>query len=133
MQNGDQTSKEKDEDPHQGDIVQKSIGVLGKWHIWICLAIFLVKFPVAWHQLSIVFVAPRTDFYCADTALDKCNPNCTAHVFNRWENDYYFARIMILVLSLHKFVIGQKSNFQLTAFSDQLQTTNRALSKCDIF
>lgn len=83
MQNGDQTSKEKDEDPHQGDIVQKSIGVLGKWHIWICLAIFLVKFPVAWHQLSIVFVAPRTDFYCADTALDKCDPNCTAHVFNR--------------------------------------------------
>lgn len=85
MQNGDQPSKEKNEDLHHVDIVQKSIGVLGKWHIWICLAIFLVKFPVAWHQLSIVFVAPRTDFYCVDTTLDKCDPNCTAHVFNRWD------------------------------------------------
>ncbi|CAG9768665.1 unnamed protein product [Ceutorhynchus assimilis] len=91
MQNGsstkhppsDQSKQEKSEEQNNVDIIEKSIGVLGKWHIWICLAIFLVKFPVAWHQLSIVFVAPRTDFFCAETNLDKCAKNCSTHIFNR--------------------------------------------------
>ncbi|XP_066150435.1 organic cation transporter protein-like [Euwallacea fornicatus] len=74
--------QQKDGVPHV-DIVQKSIGVLGRWHIWICLAIFLVKFPVAWHQLSIVFVAPRTEFECADPELNKCAANCSRHTFDR--------------------------------------------------
>ncbi|KAH1020288.1 hypothetical protein HUJ04_009977 [Dendroctonus ponderosae] len=82
MQNGTARDEPRKESEHV-DIVQKSIGVLGKWHIWVCLAIFLVKFPVAWHQLSIVFVAPRTEFYCVDPNLDKCARNCSAHVFNR--------------------------------------------------
>ncbi|ENN73834.1 hypothetical protein YQE_09568, partial [Dendroctonus ponderosae] len=81
-QNGTARDEPRKE-PEHVDIVQKSIGVLGKWHIWVCLAIFLVKFPVAWHQLSIVFVAPRTEFYCVDPNLDKCARNCSAHVFNR--------------------------------------------------
>ncbi|XP_019877801.1 organic cation transporter protein-like isoform X2 [Aethina tumida] len=65
------------------DIIQKSIGVLGKWHLWVCLAIFLVKFPVAWHQLSIVFLTPPVNFSCADPELDKCAKNCTEHIFDR--------------------------------------------------
>lgn len=65
------------------DIIQKSIGVLGRWHLWICFIIFLVKFPVAWHQLSIVFVAPPIDFVCADNATDKCSINCTNLIFDR--------------------------------------------------
>ncbi|XP_076253252.1 organic cation transporter protein-like isoform X2 [Rhynchophorus ferrugineus] len=95
MENGEKTEKDNqepaqpdneepdDKEPPQPDIVQKSIGVLGKWHIWICLAIFLVKFPVAWHQLSIVFVAPRMEFSCFNASLDKCDPSCSLHIFNR--------------------------------------------------
>ncbi|KAF2881386.1 hypothetical protein ILUMI_24784 [Ignelater luminosus] len=70
------------DDPNN-DIVQKSIGVMGRWHIWVCFVIFLVKFPVAWHQLSIVFVAPPITFTCADNSTDKCSANCSSHVFNR--------------------------------------------------
>ncbi|KAL3277354.1 hypothetical protein HHI36_012704 [Cryptolaemus montrouzieri] len=65
------------------DVVEKSIGNLGKWQIWVCLAIFLVKFPVAWHQLNIVFEAPPAEFFCANNKTDRCFSKCSDHVFNR--------------------------------------------------
>ncbi|KAI4502390.1 hypothetical protein M0802_002302 [Mischocyttarus mexicanus] len=40
------------------------MGVMGPWHIVIAIALSLVKLPVAWHQLSIVFLAPPTNFSC---------------------------------------------------------------------
>lgn len=40
------------------------MGSLGPWHIVIAVALSLVKFPVAWQQLSIVFLAPPTNFSC---------------------------------------------------------------------
>lgn len=84
MKNGSTEPTEKENVNNEDvDIVQKSIGVLGRWHIWICLAIFLVKFPVAWHQLSIVFLAPTAEFICANISLDKCDEQCSVHVFNR--------------------------------------------------
>lgn len=46
------------------DTVQEAMGSMGPWHIVIVVAISLVKFPVAWHQLSIVFLAPPTNFSC---------------------------------------------------------------------
>ncbi|XP_071562765.1 organic cation transporter protein-like isoform X2 [Temnothorax nylanderi] len=46
------------------DPVQEAMGSMGPWHIVIAVAISLVKFPVAWHQLSIVFLAPPTNFSC---------------------------------------------------------------------
>ncbi|KAK9884735.1 hypothetical protein WA026_007580 [Henosepilachna vigintioctopunctata] len=67
----------------KNDIIEKSIGVLGRWQLWVCLAIFLVKFPVAWHQLNIVFEAPPAEFSCADNTTDKCSNECSQHVFNR--------------------------------------------------
>ncbi|XP_018565831.1 organic cation transporter protein isoform X2 [Anoplophora glabripennis] len=80
MQNG--TEKGPPKDKADVDIIQKCIGVLGRWHIWVCLIIFLVKFPVAWHQLSIVFVAPPVTFTCAENITDKCSSNCSSHVFD---------------------------------------------------
>lgn len=66
------------------DIVQQSIGSLGRWHLFVCLAIFCVKFPVAWHQLSIVFLAPPIlEFNCSDPEIDTCAPECPYHEFNR--------------------------------------------------
>ncbi|XP_063902776.1 organic cation transporter protein-like [Zophobas morio] len=65
------------------DIIQKSIGVFGRWHITVCFIIFLVKFPVAWHQLSIVFLAPPADFSCIENGTDQCSADCTKHIFDR--------------------------------------------------
>lgn len=65
------------------DVIEKSMGTLGRWHLWICAAIFLVKFPVAWHQLNIVIESPPVEFTCIDNATDKCEDSCTAHVFDR--------------------------------------------------
>ncbi|CAH1381289.1 unnamed protein product [Tenebrio molitor] len=65
------------------DIIQKTTGDLGRWHIAMCIIICLVKFPVAWLQLSIVFLAPPTTFTCVDNSTDQCSQNCTAHEFDR--------------------------------------------------
>ncbi|XP_014610650.1 PREDICTED: WD repeat and HMG-box DNA-binding protein 1-like [Polistes canadensis] len=46
------------------DVIQDAMGIMGPWHIVIAIALSLVKFPVAWHQLSIVFLAPPTNFSC---------------------------------------------------------------------
>ncbi|XP_014482711.1 PREDICTED: organic cation transporter protein-like [Dinoponera quadriceps] len=48
------------------DAIQEAMGHMGPWHLVIVIAISLVKFPVAWHQLSIVFLAPPTNFTCID-------------------------------------------------------------------
>lgn len=34
------------------DPVQKAIGDLGHWQIFVCAIVFLLKFPVAWHQMG---------------------------------------------------------------------------------
>ncbi|XP_060523851.1 organic cation transporter protein-like isoform X2 [Cylas formicarius] len=77
-------SQENEKHHHEvTDVVKSSIGTLGKWHIWTCLAIFLVKFPVAWHQLSIVFVAAPVNFSCAESGEQRCSANCSSHLFDR--------------------------------------------------
>ncbi|KAK5650951.1 hypothetical protein RI129_001980 [Pyrocoelia pectoralis] len=65
------------------DIIEKSIGVLGRWHIAIYLAVILCKLPALWQQLSIVVLAPPTNFTCIDNVTDKCSPNCSSIVFDR--------------------------------------------------
>ncbi|KYM96439.1 WD repeat and HMG-box DNA-binding protein 1 [Cyphomyrmex costatus] len=64
------------------DPIQEAMGSMGLWHIVIAVAISLVKFPVAWHQLSIVFLAPPTNFSCIaplsatnDSMIMKCEVN----------------------------------------------------------
>ncbi|KAJ8984883.1 hypothetical protein NQ317_002723 [Molorchus minor] len=81
VQNGKDKFQEKDD--QNVDIIQRCIGVLGRWQIYVCLIIFLVKFPVAWHQLSIVFVAPRVNFTCAENDTKDCAANCSKHVFDQ--------------------------------------------------
>ncbi|XP_018406233.1 PREDICTED: organic cation transporter protein-like [Cyphomyrmex costatus] len=77
------------------DAVQIAIGNLGRWQIIVCLAISLVKFPVAWHQLAIVFMAPHQDYNCTEPATteeyskDQCtvNLNGTLIECTEWEYD----------------------------------------------
>lgn len=77
----DVENQKEEEDP-----LTKAIGALGKWQIWICFVVFLVKFPVAWHQMSIIFLAPPTNFTCAsmpDNGFDNvCYSNCTDYEYD---------------------------------------------------
>ncbi|KAF7997518.1 hypothetical protein HCN44_006089 [Aphidius gifuensis] len=90
-------TNEKDETTNEHeeiDAVQKAMGGLGRWQILVCLAISLVKFPVAWHQLAIVFMAPQSQGYnCTNPphieTKDQCvlNINGTQIECQSWEFD----------------------------------------------
>lgn len=45
--------------------------------------IFLLKFPVAWHQMGIIFLAPPVFFNCSNATLDKCDKACPSYSYNR--------------------------------------------------
>lgn len=76
-------TNEKSPDLSKIDPIQHAMGQFGRWHFLICGIIFLLKFPVAWHQMSIIFMAPKIEFECNDKDIDKCSANCTEHIFNR--------------------------------------------------
>ncbi|KAH1012958.1 organic cation transporter protein [Dendroctonus ponderosae] len=46
------------------DRIQETIGDFGKWQLKISILMSLIKFPIAWFQMSIVFLAPPTNFWC---------------------------------------------------------------------
>lgn len=76
------------ENPKVEDPFTKAIGAIGKWQIWVCFVVFLVKFPVAWHQMSIIFLAPPMNFTCSEAAETKvfdsvCQANCTHYEYDR--------------------------------------------------
>ncbi|KAK0180095.1 hypothetical protein PV327_005772 [Microctonus hyperodae] len=63
------------------DAIQEALGGLGRWQIIVCLAISLVKFPVAWHQLAIVFMAPQNQkFNCTSPARTPAKDQCIVSV-----------------------------------------------------
>lgn len=67
------------------DTIQEAMGSMGPWHIVIVVALSLVKFPVAWHQLSIVFLAPPTNFTCIaplSVTPDNVTMKCEVDVGN---------------------------------------------------
>lgn len=63
------------------DPVQTALGDFGWWQFWITFALSLLKFPIAWHQLAIIFLAARTPFKCdigdgsatLFNVTDRCN------------------------------------------------------------
>lgn len=59
------------------------MGQFGKWHIFICATVFLLKFPVAWHQMSIIFLAPKTNYTCANHSIERCDSACDEIEFDR--------------------------------------------------
>ncbi|KYB29407.1 organic cation transporter protein [Tribolium castaneum] len=54
---------EHEEKPEE-DIIQSTIGNFGRWQFKISALMALLKFPIAWFQMSIVFLAPPTQFWC---------------------------------------------------------------------
>ncbi|KAJ4445643.1 hypothetical protein ANN_12326 [Periplaneta americana] len=59
-----EAQKKKEEASLAADAVQSSMGNFGRWQLWVCLWISVLKFPVAWHALGIVFLAPPVDSWC---------------------------------------------------------------------
>ncbi|CAH1118752.1 unnamed protein product [Phaedon cochleariae] len=53
-------------DDHQEkeDALEATIGNFGKWQLRISVLMSLLKFPIAWFTLSIIFLAPPTNFWC---------------------------------------------------------------------
>jgi hypothetical protein len=79
-------TKEPETRKQEEDPLTKAIGGIGKWQIWICFVVFLVKFPVAWHQMSIIFLAPPMNFSCAINHTEDfdntCYANCTDYKYD---------------------------------------------------
>lgn len=68
------------------DILKKIIGSFGKYHLWICFLIYLSKFPVAFHQMAIIFLSPKASYICPDTGGQTCpcdKPIYDTSVFNK--------------------------------------------------
>ncbi|XP_019875571.1 organic cation transporter protein [Aethina tumida] len=68
------------------DPVIKNVGEWGKFQLLFVIYIFLSKFSVAQHQISIIFLAPKTvDFKCAganDSDIGQCLENCDGYEYN---------------------------------------------------
>ncbi|XP_013193331.2 organic cation transporter protein [Amyelois transitella] len=45
-------------------IINDLIGNFGKYHLWLCILIFPNKFGAAFHQMSIIFLAPPPVYLC---------------------------------------------------------------------
>lgn len=59
------------------------MGNFGKWHICIFLLLSLVKFPMSWNQLSVIFEAAPVSFTCSNETIDKCSNECPALVYDQ--------------------------------------------------
>ncbi|KAK9693113.1 Sugar transporter [Popillia japonica] len=46
------------------DLLLATIGDFGRWQCRTSMLMALLKFPIAWFQLGIVFLAPPTEFWC---------------------------------------------------------------------
>ncbi|CAG9787708.1 unnamed protein product [Diatraea saccharalis] len=46
------------------DLIQKITGAFGKYQLLLCLLIFMSKIPIAFHQMAIIFLAPKTPYTC---------------------------------------------------------------------
>lgn len=72
--------------PVQQDLIQRITGSFGRYQLTLCLLIFLTKFPVAFHQMAILFLAPKLNYICPDTGNETCpcpNPEYDTSIFSR--------------------------------------------------
>ena len=80
----DANGKALEAKPAASDPIQNAMGQFGKWHFIVCAVVFLLKFPVAWHQMSIIFIAPPVgNFSCVNASIDRCSKDCPEYAYNR--------------------------------------------------
>ncbi|CAG9132753.1 unnamed protein product [Plutella xylostella] len=63
------------------DIIQNIIGSFGKYQLYLCILIFLTKYSMAFHQMGIIFLAPKVSYICPDTGNQTCP--CDDPVYDR--------------------------------------------------
>ncbi|XP_021181745.1 organic cation transporter-like protein [Helicoverpa armigera] len=56
------------------DPLQKVIGSIGRYQLWIFFLMTLTKFPVAFNQMAILFLSPRTHYLCATSGKNNTCP-----------------------------------------------------------
>ncbi|CAH2238401.1 organic cation transporter-like protein [Pararge aegeria] len=56
------------------DLIQKATGSFGKYQLCLCLLIFLTKFPVAFHQMAIIFLSPKVEYTCKNSFSNATCP-----------------------------------------------------------
>ncbi|XP_059057476.1 organic cation transporter-like protein isoform X2 [Achroia grisella] len=91
------------------DVVVRITGSFGKYQFWICVLIFMNKFPVAFHQMAIIFLSPKTSYLCTDT-----NTNNTCPCSNPSYDNTVFTSTMVTEWDL---ICGKK---WLTSFTQTL-------------
>lgn len=70
----------------QTDQIQKVIGSFGKYHFGLLILIMLTKIPVAFHQMAILFLAPKVSYTCGDSGNATCpcvDPVYDTSIFTR--------------------------------------------------
>lgn len=76
------------------DPIEKVLASIGRWHICVYFFLFLSRFPIAWHQFSIIFMAPNVNHSCInilpmfneddiDKVRKKCPTGCRFYEFDR--------------------------------------------------
>lgn len=55
-----------------GDLIQRITGGFGRYQLGLCLVVFCTKFFVAFHQMAILFLAPKVSFSCGLNGTETC-------------------------------------------------------------
>ncbi|XP_065082873.1 organic cation transporter protein isoform X2 [Ochlerotatus camptorhynchus] len=77
------TTAKKSDSKWNLDPIQRAMGQLGWWHILVCAVVFPLKFPVAWHQMGIIFLGAAMNYTCAsNSTLDRCSSECTSWTYD---------------------------------------------------
>lgn len=71
------------------DLLQATIGDYGFWQYKIAILMSLLRLPVNWFELGIVFLAPPTQFWC----------NFPPHEGNSTDDEFYSNVSIFLCLS----------------------------------
>lgn len=83
---GSSNEEEKDKKEagtEKPDIIESIIGPIGRWQMWICLLISMIKVSVAWHQLGYMFLGANTKIQCENNETDYCSSECENIVFDK--------------------------------------------------
>ncbi|OWR52572.1 organic cation transporter [Danaus plexippus plexippus] len=78
---GDENGSKSNQNEPKLDHIQSAIGSFGKYQFYLCFLIFLSKFPVAFHQMAIIFLAPKAEFTCEGTQIKGTCP-CDKPVYD---------------------------------------------------
>ncbi|CAH0719944.1 unnamed protein product, partial [Brenthis ino] len=74
LQNPKEENGIKPNNVPQQDLIQRVIGSFGKYQLYLCLLIFLTKFPVAFHQMAIIFLSPKVEYTCIGSSNNATCP-----------------------------------------------------------